>query len=177
MKRLFLIILLLIAVPVFAVYKTEESFYEYHTSAVLCADKKQSYVLISNGYNVFPEYLIVFGDDKYSARQGYGELLLAYYHVKNMKKEIKKFNDDTYEVPLDNSEEEITFLRALTDSFILQDYPSFFFIVKNSSKNEAVEFYDNFEGEDKEDEIGSNAGILMGIKASDFIDLLNKIKE
>ena len=176
MKKLFLIILLLITVPVFAIYKTEESFYEYYTSAVLCADKNKSYVLISNGYNIFPEYLIVYDDDKYSARQCYGELLLAYYHVKNMKKEIRKFNDDTYEVPLDTSEEEIAFLRALTDSFILQDYPTFFFIDKNSSKKEAIEFYDNFEGENKEDEIGSSAGILMGIKATDFIELLGEIE-
>lgn len=74
-------------------------------------------------------------------------------------------------------EEEIAFLRALTDSFILQEYPSFFFIDKNSSKKEAIEFYDNFEGESKEDEIGSSAGILMGIKASDFIELLGEIKK
>jgi hypothetical protein len=178
MKKLFLILLLFITVPLFAVYKTEESFYEYYTSAILCADKNKSYVLISNGYNVFPEYLIVYGDDKYSARQCYGELLLAYYHVKNNKKEIKEYRPgELYTVYMDNSEEEIAFLRALTDSFILQEYPSFFFIDKNSSKKEAIEFYDNFEGENKEDEIGSSAGILMGIKASDFIDMLQEIKK
>ena len=75
------------------------------------------------------------------------------------------------------SEEEIAFLRDLTDSFVLQEYKSFFFIDKNSSKKEAIEFYDNFEGENKEDEIGSSAGILMGIKASDFIDMLQEIKK
>lgn len=29
----------------------------------------------------------------------------------------------------------------------------------------------------KEDEIGSSAGILMGIKATDFIDMLGEIKK
>lgn len=161
----------------YAQYHTIEIFNAYYTSITLCADKKQSYVLVSNGYADFPEYLIVFGDDKYTARQCYGEIILSYYHIKNMKKEIAIYDGEFYTIPQDNSEEEIAFLRALTDSFVLQDYPTFFFIDKNSSKKEAIEFYDNFEGENKEDEIGSSAGILMGIKASDFIELLNKIKE
>ena len=160
-----------------AQYHITEIFNAYFTTVTLCADKKQSYVLVSNGYAEFPEYLIVFGDDKYTARQCYGEIILSYYHIKNMKKEIAILDGEFYTIPQDNSEEEIAFLRALTDSFVLQEYKSFFFIDKNSSKKEAIEFYDNFEGENKEDEIGSSAGILMGIKAGDFIELLGEIKE
>lgn len=171
------VVLILLFGNLFAQYHTVEIFNAYYTSVTLCADKKQSYVLVSNGYAEFPEYLIVFGDDKYSARQCYGEVILSYYHIKNMKKEIAILDGEFYTIPQDNSEEEIAFLRALTDSFVLQDYPTFFFIDKNSSKKEAIEFYDNFEGENKEDEIGSSAGILMGIKASDFIELLGEIKK
>ena len=171
------IVLILLFGNLFAQYHTVEIFNAYYTSVTLCADKKQSYVLVSNGYAEFPEYLIVFGDDKYSARQCYGEVILSYYHIKNMKKEIAILDGEFHTIPQDNSEEEIAFLRALTDSFVLQEYKSFFFIDKNSSKKEAIEFYDNFEGENKEDEIGSSAGILMGIKASDFIDMLQEIKK
>ena len=171
------VVLILLFGNLFAQYHTVEIFNAYYTSVTLCADKKQSYVLVSNGYAEFPEYLIVFGDDKYSARQCYGEVILSYYHIKNMKKEIAILDGEFYTIPQDNSEKEIAFLRALTDSFVLQDYPTFFFIDKNSSKKEAIEFYDNFEGENKEDEIGSSAGILMGIKATDFIELLGEIKK
>jgi hypothetical protein len=166
------------AVSLFAQYKAVEIFQAYYTTITLCTDKKgKSYTLINNGYADFPEYLVIFTDDNYSARQCYGEVLLSYYHIKNMKKEIAILDGEFYSIPQDNSEEEIAFLRALTDSFVLQDYPSFFFIDKNSSKKEAIEFYDNFEGENKEDEIGSSAGILMGIKASDFITMLQEIKK
>lgn len=171
------VVLILLFGNLFAQYHTVEIFNAYYTSVTLCADKKQSYVLVSNGYAEFPEYLIIFGDSNYSARQCYGEIILSYYHIKNMKKEIAIYDGEFYTIPQDNNEEEIAFLRALTDSFILQDYPTFFFIDKNSSKKEAMEFYDNFEGENKEDEIGSSAGILMGIKASDFIDMLQEIKK
>ena len=176
-KKIVAFFLICLCSLVFAQYHVIEVFSAYVTSVTLCTDGKKSYVLISNGYNDFPEYLIVFGDDNYSARQCYGEVILSYYHIKNMKKEIAIYDGEFYTIPQDNSEEEIAFLKALTDSFILQDYPTFFFIDKNSSKKEAIEFYDNFEGENKEDEIGSSAGILMGIKASDFIELLGEIKK
>lgn len=178
MKNKAVLLIVFVSFSLWAQYKTIEIFYAYYTTITLCTDKKgNSYTLINNGYADFPEYLVVFTDDTYSARQCYGEVILSYYHIKNMKKEIAIYDGEFYTIPQDNSEEEITFLRALTDSFVLQDYPTFFFIDKNSSKKEAIEFYDNFEGENKEDEIGSSAGILMGIKASDFIELLNKIKE
>lgn len=170
--------LILFSFTLWAQYNAVEIFQAYYTTITLCTDKKgKSYTLINNGYADFPEYLVVFTDDNYSARQCYGEVLLSYYHIKNMKKEIAILDGEFYTIPQDNSEEEIAFLRALTDSFILQDYPTFFFIDKNSSKKEAIEFYDNFEGENKEDEIGSSAGVLIGIKASDFIELLGEIKE
>ena len=169
--------ILLFFSELFAQYSTVEVFTAHYTTVTLCSDKKKSYVLISNGYSDFPEYLIIFADESYTARQCYGEIILSYYHIKNMKKEIAILDGEFYTIPQDNSEEEIAFLRALTDSFILADYPTFFFIDKNSSKKEAIEFYDNFEGENKEDEIGSSAGILMGIKASDFIDMLQEIKK
>ena len=172
------LVLFFFAASLFGQYKAIEIFNAYYTTITLCTDKKErSYVLISNGYTEFPEYLIIFGDADYSARQCFGEVLLSYYHIKNMKKEIAILDGEFYTIPQDNSEEEIAFLRALTDSFVLQEYPTFFFIDKNSSKKEAIEFYDNFEGENKEDEIGSSAGILMGIKASDFIELLGEIKK
>lgn len=181
MKKFICLILMVIVFPLFAqnTYKTIETFNEYETFITLCSSKNKGYVLINNSYNVFPEYLIVFDDNNYKAERCYGEFLLAYYYIKHKNKEYKYYNDNDirYEIILDNTNEEIAFLRALTDEFILQDYPTFFFIDKNSSKKEAIEFYDNFEGENKEDEIGSSAGILMGIKASDFIELLNKIKE
>lgn len=170
--------LILISFALYGQYKAVEIFSAYYTTITLCTDKKgNSYTLINNGYSDFPEYLVIFSDKEYTARQCYGEVLLSYYHIKNMKKEIAIFDGEFYTIPQDNSEEEIAFLRALTDSFVLQDYPTFFFIDKNSSKKEAIEFYDNFKGENKEDEIGSSAGILMGIKASDFIELLGEIKK
>ena len=42
-----------------AQYHITETFNAYFTTVTLCADKKQSYVLVSNGYAEFPEYLIV----------------------------------------------------------------------------------------------------------------------
>ena len=179
MKKFICLILMVVVFPLFAqnTYKTIETFNEYETFITLCLSKNKGYVLINNSYNVFPEYLIVFDDDNYPAKRCYGEFLLAYYYIKHKNKEYKYYNGIRYEVIMDNTNEEIAFLRALTDSFVLQDYPTFFFIDKNSSKKEAIEFYDNFEGENKEDEIGSSAGVLMGIKASDFIDMLQEIKE
>ena len=176
MKKFFSLVLLLVLMPLYAQYTEIEVFSQYYTNVTLCSDKKQSYVLINNGYEDFPEYLIIFGDDKYTPRQVYVEILLTYYNIKHKKREIRMYNGEPYTYYLDNSEEEISFLRALTDSFNLEEYESFAYLDKNSSKEESIKFYDEFEGENKEDSIGSNAGILMKIKSSDFIDLLSKIK-
>ena len=127
-------------------------------------------------YSMFPEYLIIYGDKNYSARQCYGEILLKYYHIKNMKKEYIFDDGEWYYKVKDNSEEEVAFLRSLTDEFVLADF-NFFYIDDNSSKTEKVEFYDIAEDMYKEDSIGSSAGVLMGINATDFINFLKRARE
>ena len=176
MKKFFVLTLLLVLMPLYAQYTEIEIFSQYYTNITLCSNKNQSYVLINNGYADFPEYLIIFGDTNYTPRQVYGEILLTYYNIKHKKREIRMYNGEPYTYYLDNSEEEISFLRALTDTFILEEYDSFSYIDKNSSKEESIKFYDEFEGSNKEESIGSNAGILMKIKGNDFMDLLIQIK-
>ena len=175
MKKIFILLLLFVS-PAFAQYQTIDSFCEFYTQIILCSNKNENYVLIQNDYDIFPEYLVIYSDDKFSARQVYGEILLKYYHIKNMKKEWKNDGEWFYTIK-DNSENEIVFLRALTDQFNLLDYPTFNYIDNSYSKDETVEFYDIAEDMYKEDEIGSAAGVLMGINATDFINFLKSIKE
>ena len=172
LKRLFLIIMLVGMSQLYAQYKTIENFNSFYTQITLCADAKQEYVLINNGYSEFPEYLIIFSDKKYSARQAYGEILLKYFHIKNMKKECRQKDGIFYYKNLDNSEEEVLFLRTLTDEFILLEY-NVYYLDNNSSKDETVKFYDIADDIYKEETVGSSAGILMGIDASEFIKMIN----
>lgn len=162
MKRLFSVILFCICLPVFAQYEPVEELAVYNTQVTLCAYKDNSYVLIKNGYQDIPEALVIYPDKEFTVRQVYGEILIKYYEIKNNKKEVKEYRPgELYTVYLDNSEEEITFLAALTDQFNLADYATFYFIDKNYSKDEVV---------DDEEDIGSSAGYLMGIMATDFVN-------
>ena len=176
MKKILSLILLSFMLPLYAQYVSEENLCVFYTQITLCSHKNESYVLISNGYSIFPEYLIIYGDKNYSARQCYGEILLKYYHIKNMKKEHIFDDGEWYYKVKDNSEEEVAFLRSLTDEFVLADF-NFFYIDDNSSKTEKVEFYDIAEDMYKEDSIGSSAGVLMGINATDFINFLKSMKD
>lgn len=171
-RKLIIFFLFLLAGKLYAQYKTIENFNSFYTQITLCADAKQEYVLINNGYSEFPEYLIIFSDEKYSARQAYGEILLKYFHIKNMKKECRQKDGIFYYKNLDNSEEEVLFLRALTDEFILLEY-NVYYLDDNSSKDETVKFYDIADDIYKEETVGSSAGILMGIDAGEFIRMIN----
>ena len=166
MKRFLTVLLFCICLPVFAQYESVEDFTVYNTQVTLCTNKGKSYLLIQNGYQDIPEALVVYPDKEFTARQVYGEILIKYYKIKNDKKEVREYRPgELYTVYLDNSEEEIAFLALLTDQFTLADYKSFYFIDKNSSKNET---YD-------EEDIGSSAGYLMGIKATDFVNYVRSM--
>ena len=166
MKRFLTAILFCICLPVFAQYESVEEFTVYNTQVTLCTNKGKSYLLIQNGYQDIPEALVVYPDKEFTARQIYGEILIKYYKIKNNKKEVKEYRPgELYTVYLDNSEEEIAFLASLTDQFTLAEYKTFYFIDKNYSKNET---------HDKED-IGSSAGYLMGIKATDFVNYVRSM--
>ena len=77
---------------------------------------------------------------------------------------------------VDNTENEKKFLMNLTNNYFLKKYKTFFFIDNNYSKDEDVTFYDFEDNSEKENSIGSSAGILMGIKSSDFIEAIKEIK-
>lgn len=171
MKKAFILIILFLSTKLYAQYQTIETFNNFYTQIILCTDSKKDYVLINNGYSEFPEYLIIFSDKKYSARQVYGEILLKYYRIKNAKKEIRQKDGEFYYKNLDNAEEEMMFLRFMTDEFILLDY-NVFYLDDNTSKDEKIEFYDIAEDLYREDTVGSSAGILMGINAADFLKAL-----
>ena len=161
MKRFLMVLLFCICLPVFAQYEPVEEFTVYNTQVTLCTNKGKSYLLIQNGYQDIPEALVVYPDKEFTARQVYGEILIKYYKIKNNKKEVKEYRPgELYTVYLDNSEEEIAFLASLTDQFTLADCKTFYFIDKNSSKNETFD----------EEDIGSSAGYLMGIQAADFVN-------
>lgn len=171
MRKLLFVLFVLLPVRLYAQYQTIETFNNFYTQIILCTDNKKEYVLINNGYSEFPEYLIIFSDKKYSARQVYGEILLKYYRIKNAKKEIRQKDGEFYYKNLDNAEEEMMFLRFMTDEFILLDY-NVFYLDDNTSKDEKIEFYDIAEDLYREDTVGSSAGILMGINAADFLKAL-----
>lgn len=171
LKRIFILILSFLCYKAFAQYQTIDTFNQFYTQVILCTDAKNDYVLINNGYSEYPEYLIIFSDDKYSARQVYGEIILKYYHIKNMKREPKSMNNIMYYSILDNSEEEILYLHSLTDEFILISY-NMFYMDNNTSADEKVKFYDIADDLYKEETLGSAAGILMGIRASDFVSMV-----
>lgn len=171
MKKAFVLLSFFFCTKLYAQYQTIDSFNSFYTQIILCTDSKKDYVLINNGYSEFPEYLIIFTDRKYSARQVYGEILLKYYRIKNEKKEIRQKDGAFYYKNLDNAEEEILFLKSMTDEFILLEY-GVFYLDDNTSKDEKIEFYDIAEDIYKEDTVGSSAGVLMGINAEDFIKMI-----
>lgn len=171
MKKIFIVLSFLFCNRLYAQYQTIENFNSFYSQIILCTDNKKDYVLINNGYSEFPEYLIIYSDTKYTARQVYGEIILKYYHIKNMKKETRQKDGQFYYKVLDNAEEEVLFLRFLTDEFILQSY-GVFYLDDNTSKDEKIKVYDISDDIYKDEVIGSSAGLLMGIKASDFIQAL-----
>lgn len=163
MKRFLIVIMFLLATPVFAQYQVIEQECFYETKITLCAFKGESFVLITNGYDLVGEYLLIYSGSEYSARQAYGEILLKYYHIKNLKKDYKTFDGKRYHTTEDNSEELVAYLRSLTDYFVLQDYDSFAFIDENNSNDLVL---------DDEEVIGTAAGYFMVISADDFINFL-----
>ena len=164
------------SVNMYAQYETVETYSAFYTQVTYCTCDNKSYVLIVNGYEDLPLYLVVYEDSKYTARQVYGEILLKYYAVKNQKKEYKMAEGEWYYSSLDNSEEEVLFLMSLTNSFLLADYPTFFYSDENYSKDELIHIYDELDGTEKDVVIGSSAGILMGIYADDFIKYMKSYR-
>ena len=175
-KTIFALLFCFMAANVYSQYEPIETFSEFYTQITLCSYKNNSYVLIVNGYEDLPQYLVVYPDEKYTARQVYGEILLRYYYVKNSKKEYKISEGEWYYSNLDNSEEEVAFFMSLTNSFLLADYTTFFYSDENYSKDELVQFYDELDGTEKQISLGSSAGFLMGIYADDFVRFVRSIK-
>jgi len=177
MKKLFFALLVLLPVRLYAQYIPVEQFAQFCTQITYCSYDNKSYVLIVNGYEDLPQYLVIYEDNKYTARQVYGEILLKYYAVKNSKKEYKMLEGNWYSTNLDNSQEEVLFLMSLTNEYLLIDYTTFFLSDENYSKDELIQFYDRIEGTEKEVTIGSSAGILMGIYADDFVTYIRKFEQ
>lgn len=175
MKKAFILLLFFLCTKLYAQYQVIEQTDTFYTQITLCGHKSESYVLIVNGYEDLPLYLVVYPDKEYTARRVYGEILLKYYEIKNAKKEYRAEEGNFYYTNADNSEEEVIFLMSLTNSFLLAEYPSYFVTDENNSKDELVEFYD-WDGTQKEATIGSSAGILMGIKAGDFIKYIKNYR-
>lgn len=176
MRKLLFILFVLLPVRLYAQYIPVEQFTQFYTQVTYCSYDNKSYVLIVNGYEDLPQYLVIYEDNKYTARQVYGEILLKYYAVKNSKKEYKMLEGNWYSANLDNSQEEVLFLMSLTNEYVLMDYYTFFYSDDNSSKDELLQFYDRLEGEEKEVTIGSSAGVLMGIYADDFVTYIRNYK-
>lgn len=178
MKKLIVLILctsLLYAAPKKQTLVIEEVSYFQDTSVQLCHYGKKGYVLVINNINSILESLVVYEDEKYTARQAYGELYLAYYKVKNAKKETAEYEGEKYTIQLENLEGERLFLESLTDEKRLKKYKSFCYIDRNGSKDEKLTFIDG-NGE-QEDTIGSAAGYLMKIDATEFIELIGEISK
>lgn len=176
MRKAFILIILFFSTKLYAQYQTIETFNNFYTQVTYCSYDNKSYVLIVNGYEDLPQYLVIYEDNKYTARQVYGEILLKYYAVKNSKKEYKMLEGEWYADSIDNSQEEVLFLMSLTNEYVLMDYYTFFYSDDNSSKDELLQFYDRLEGEEKEVTIGSSAGVLMGIYADDFVTYIRNYK-
>lgn len=174
MKRILLLVLLCQLLTMSAKKQSklviEETLYFQDTSIQLCYLGKQDYILIINNYDNTFYSLVVFSDSSYTARQVFGELLIAYYKVKNSKKQIAEYEGEKYTIQKENLEGERIFLDKLTDENILKKYKSFKYIDANQGKKEKITYSDKIEMQ--EDEIGSNAGYLMRLDASDFIELL-----
>lgn len=174
-KKIIFAFLFLISFKLFAQYTEVEKLEVYQTTITLCSYKNKSYVLIQNGYEEISQSLVIFPDKNYTARQVFGEILHAYYCVKNDNKILQEYNGENFYTYRDNSENEKKFLRNLTNTYFLKQYKSFYFIDNNYSKDEDVTFLD-FDYEEKQDDIGSSAGILMGINSEDFVELINECK-
>lgn len=179
MKKLLVILLctsILYAAPKKTTLVIEEVQYFHDTSIQLCHYGKKGYVLVINNINSILESLVVYEDTNYTARQAYGELYLAYYNVKTAKKETAEYEGEKYTIQLENLEGERLFLESLTDESLLKKYKSFCYIDQNGSKDEKLTFIDG-KGEQEEDTIGSAAGYLMKIDATEFIELIGEIKK
>ena len=178
MKKILIILLctsMLYSAPKKNTLVVEEVQYFMDTSVQLCHYGKAGYVLIINNFNSILESLVVYEDENYTARQAFGELLIAYYRVKNAKNETAEYEGEKYTIQKENLEGIRIFLENLTDEEVLKKYKSFCYIDRNGSKDEKLTFIDG-NGE-QEDTIGSAAGYLMKIDATEFIELIGEISK
>ena len=167
MKKLLILPFLL--VPLFSkpvnTMTVEESISDFDVTVKLYKVHQSRYCLIVNSFDEIQKSIVI-DEDVNGARKVYGEILLLYYNIKHKKKVVKVIDGERYTIIQDNSRELQSFMYNLTDYSRLKKYSSFSWIDDNTGKKEKVE--------DKE--IGSSAGDLAKIKATDYLSYLEEIK-
>ena len=167
MKKLifmFIFVLPLFSKPVNTLI-VEEELKDFDISVKLCRVQKERYCLIVNSFESVQKSVVI-SDDETDVKKVYGEILLLYYNIKHRKKTVKEIDGEKYTIVQDNTKELQAFLIKLTDFEKLKKYKSFSWIDDNTGKKEKVD--------DKE--IGSSAGYLAKIKATDYLSYLEEIK-
>lgn len=149
-----------------------------NTTITVCSGYNSAYMIVQNNDGLINQYLVV-KEDNFEIPEVYGEFLLTYYTIKNRRQTWKTDdNGVSYIARIDDNTRELDrFLLLLTniDRINSYDFQTFQIDNCNTGKDELLEFYDAVTYSDTTESIGSYAGYLMSIGASDYISYIHNL--